>query len=416
MVLGAAVERTAVSALVEVKGSAALPTRRGAIAGLLATAGTLIAGCSQSLQSLSSASPPQSAQAPQSATIGGGQVKAGLILPLSAPGNAGVAGQAMRNAAEMAIAEFNNPNIALLVKDDGGTAEAARLGAQQAIEEGAEIILGPLFAQSVGFVGQMARARNVPVIAFSTDANVASNGVYLLSFLPESDVDRIVQYAASTGKRSYVALTPDNAYGTVVEAAFKQAVSRRSGSQIVAIERYPHDKAAMANPIRSIAQASARADSLFIPDGGDAVPDVAQALVADGVNVKRLQLLGTGLWDDPRIYAAPALDGGWYAAPDGVGYRNFSARYRSRYNQDPVRTATLAYDAVALVAALVKTQGPQRFSQQVLTNPSGFTGIDGLFRFRADGTNERGLAVLRVSTAGAQIVSPPLRSFSGSGI
>jgi hypothetical protein len=405
-----------VSALVQVKGSAAWPTRRRAIAGLLATAGTLIAGCSQSLQSLSSASSPQSAQAPQSATIGGGQVKAGLILPLSAPGNAGVASQAMRNAAEMAIAEFNNPNIALLVKDDGGTAEAARLGAQQAIEEGAEIILGPLFAQSVGFVGQVARARNVPVIAFSTDANVASNGVYLLSFLPESDVDRVVQYAASTGKRSYVALIPDNAYGTVVEAAFKQAVSRRSGSQIVAIERYPHDKAAMANPIRSIAQASARADSLFIPDGGDAVPDVAQALVADGVNVKRLQLLGTGLWDDPRIYAAPALDGGWYAAPDGVGYRNFSARYRSRYNQDPVRTATLAYDAVALVAALVKTQGPQRFSQQVLTNPSGFTGIDGLFRFRADGTNERGLAVLRVSTAGAQIVSPPLRSFSGSGI
>ena len=329
------------SALVQVKGSAALPTRRRAIAGLLATAGTLIAGCSQSLQSLSSASPPQSAQAPQSATIGGGQVKAGLILPLSAPGNAGVASQAMRNAAEMAIAEFNNPNIALLVKDDGGTAEAARLGAQQAIEEGAEIILGPLFAQSVGFVAQVARARNVPVIAFSTDANVASNGVYLLSFLPESDVDRIVQYAASTGKRSYVALIPDNAYGTVVEAAFKQAVSRRSGSQIVAIERYPHDKAAMANPIRSVAQASARADSLFIPDGGDAVPDVAQALVA---------------------------------------------------------------------------QGPQRFSQQVLTNPSGFTGIDGLFRFRADGTNERGLAVLRVSTTGAQIVSPSLRSFSGSGI
>jgi branched-chain amino acid transport system substrate-binding protein len=407
-----------VSALVQVQGSADLPnhlpTRRHSIAGLLAAAGALVTGCSQNSQYLTSAPPPQSPQAPQSATIGAGQVKAGLILPLSATGNAGIAGQAMRNAADMAIAEFNNPNIQLLVKDDGGTAEAARLGAQQAIEEGAEIILGPLFAQSVGFVGQVARPRNVPVIAFSTDANVAANGIYLLSFLPESDVDRIVQYASSTGKRSYAALIPDNAYGTVVEAAFKQSISRRSGSQIIAVERYPHDKAAMANPIRSVAQASARADALFIPDGGDAVPDVAAALVADGVNMKRLQLLGTGLWDDPRIYAAAALDGGCYAAPDGVGYRNFSARYRSRYNQDPVRTATLAYDAVALIAALVKTQGPQRFSQQVLTNPSGFTGIDGLFRFRPDGTNERGLAVLRVSTAGAQIASPALRSF-GSG-
>jgi len=320
----------------------------------------------------------------------------------------------MRNAAELAIGEFNNPNIQLLVKDDGGTAEAARLSAQQSLDDGAQIILGPLFSQSVSFVGQVARPRNVPVIAFSTDANVASNGVYLLSFLPESDVDRIVQYAASTGKHSYAALIPDNPYGTVVEAAFKQAIARRSGSQIVALERYPHDKAAMAAPIRNIAQGSVRADCLFIPDGGDAVPDVVQGIVADGVNLKRLQLLGTGLWDDPRIYATAALDGGWYAAPDGTGYRSFATRYRSHYNQDPVRTATLAYDAVALVAALVKTQGAQAFSPQVLTNPSGFSGIDGLFRFRPDGTNDRGLAVLRVASAGAQIISPSPRSFSGS--
>ena len=394
-----------------------LPTRRRSIAGLLATAGTLLAGCSGSSQYFSSTPPPaaqQSAQAPQGATIGTGQVKAALILPLTAPGNAGVAGQAMRNAAEMALAEFSNPNIQLLVKDDGGTAEAARAGAQQARDEGAEIILGPLFAQSVSFVGQVARPRNVPVIAFSTDANVASSGVYLLSFLPESDVERIVQYATSIGKHSYAALIPDNPYGTVVEAAFKQAVARRSGDQIVALERYPHDKAAMAGPIRNVAQASARADALFIADGGDAVPDVIQAVIADGVNIKRLELLGTGLWDDPRIFSTAALDGGLYAAPDGVGYRNFATRYRAHYQQDPVRTATLSYDAVALIAALVKTQGPQRFSPQVLTNPSGLSGIDGLFRFRADGTNERGLAVLRVAAGASQVISPAPKSFGAA--
>ena len=390
-----------------------LPTRRRSLAGLLATAGALLTGCSENSSYLSSTPPPQSPQAPQGLTIGTGTVKAGLILPLSASGNAGVAGLAMRNAAEMALAEFNSPNIQILVKDDGGTAEAARLGAQQALDEGAEIILGPLFAQSVSFVGQVAHPRNVPVIAFSTDANVASSGVYLLSFLPESDVERIVQYATSTGKHSFAALIPDNPYGTVVEAAFKQAVARRNG-QIVGLERYPHDKLGMAGPIRNVAQASVRADSLFIADGGDAVPDVIQSVITDGVTTKRLQLLGTGLWDDPRIFATAPLDGGWYAAPDGTGYRNFSARYRARYKQDPVRTATLAYDAVALIAALVKTQGPQRFSPEVLTNASGFSGIDGLFRFRSDGTNDRGLAVLRVAAAGAQVVSSAPRSFGPS--
>ena len=390
-----------------------LPTRRRSIAGLLATAGLFAAGCTQNSQYLSPATAPESSLAPQGATIGAGQVKAGLILPLSAPGNAGVAGQAMRNAAEMAIAEFNAPNIQLLVKDDGGTAEAARIGAQQSLDQGAEIILGPLFAQSVTYVGQVARARNIPVIAFSTDTNVAASGVYLLSFLPESDVDRIVQYSVSTGKHSFAALIPDNPYGTVVEAAFKQVVARRNG-QVVGLERYPHDQAGMAGPIGNIAQASTRADALFIPDGGDAVPGVVAALAARGVNTKRLQLLGTGLWDDPRIYATPALDGGWFAAPDGVGYRNFSQRYRARYKQDPVRTATLAYDAVALIAALVKTQGAARFSQETLTNPSGFSGIDGLFRFRSDGTNDRGLAVLRVTSGGPQVISPAPKSFGVS--
>jgi ABC-type branched-subunit amino acid transport system substrate-binding protein len=222
-----------------------------------------------------------------------------------------------------------------------------------------------------------------------------------------------VQYASSTGKHSFAALIPDNPYGTVVEAAFKQSVTRRNG-QIVGLERYPHDQVGMANPIRNITQASARADALFIPDGGDAVPGVVAALAANAVNTKRLQLLGTGLWDDPRIYATPALDGGVFAAPDGAGYKNFTQRYRARCKQDPVRTATLAYDAVALIAALVKTQGPARFSAETLTSPSGFSGIDGLFRFRSDGTNDRGLAVLRVASGGPQIVAPAPKSFGGS--
>jgi branched-chain amino acid transport system substrate-binding protein len=166
--------------------------------------------------------------------------------------------------------------------------------------------------------------------------------------------------------------------------------------------------------VRRVAQAVNRIDAIFVPDGADAVPQVVQSLATNGVIIDRVQLLGTGLWDDPRIFSTPALDNGWYAAPETTGFRNFSGRYRARFGQDPVRTATLAYDAVALVAALVKAQGAQRFSEQVLTNSSGFAGIDGLFRFRPDGTNERGLAVLRVAPTGPQVISPAPKSF-GSG-
>jgi branched-chain amino acid transport system substrate-binding protein len=376
-----------------------------------------LAGCSgtMSLSDLMPNSTPTTPPPPTGASnIGEGQVKIGLILPLTGNGNAGVAAQSMRNAAEMALAEFNSPDIQLLVKDDNGTAAGAQQAAQQALDEGAEIILGPLFATTVGPVGQAARGKSIPVIAFSTDSNVAAHGVYLLSFLPETDVDRIVGYAASQGKRSFAALIPDNAYGTVVEAAFKQQVARRGG-RVVALERYALDKTQMQVAARTVAQAAARADAVLVPDGVDGVGPAVQTLSSSGLDTKRVQLLGTGLWEDSQIFANPQLDGGWYAGPDSSGFRGFAGRYRARYGQDPVRTASLAYDSVALVAALVKTQGKRRFVQEILTNSSGFTGIDGLFRFRTDGTNQRGLAVMKVTTSGGQVVSAPPKSFGGSG-
>ena len=395
--------------------TAGISRRRLAV---LVGASVLVSGCTGSLSpsDLSSGSPQPGGPPQAGAAIGAGKVKVALILPLSAGGNAGVAAVSMRNGAEMALAEFNSQDLQLLVKDDGGSAPGAQQAAQQALEEGAELILGPLFAFSVAPVGQLARSRNVPVIAFSTDANVAARGVYLLSFLPESDVDRIVGYAVAQGKRSFAAAIPDNAYGTVVEAAFKQAVARR-GARVIALERYPIDRAQMQASVRTVAQAASRADAVFIPDGADSVATVVQVLAANGVDPKRVQLLGTGLWEDPQIFSNSALDGAWYAGPDTTGFRNFSGRYRSRYGQDPARTASLAYDAVALIAALTKTQGQQRFTDEVLTNTSGFTGIDGLFRFRADGSNQRGLAVMRVAPSGGQVVSPAPKSFgTASGI
>lgn len=385
-------------------------TRRTAL-GLLLGAPLLTAcsGVQQSLSQFSSGNPEAGPSGPpqQPQAVGTGQVKIGLILPLSASGNAGLAAQSMRNAAEMALAEFQNPNIQLLIKDDGGSPQGAGQGAQQALAEGAEIILGPLFAASVPPVAQLARPRGTSVIAFSTDSSVAGHGVYLLSFLPESDINRIVDYSAGIGKRSFAAMVPDNAYGNVVEAAFKQAAGRKNG-RVVAFEKYGADRAAAA---RTVAQALGQADALLIADDGDSVVATADALTAAGANLRNIQLLGTGLWDNPRVFASPALQGGLYAAPDPSGFRSFAGRYRAKYGGEPVRTSTLAYDAVALMAALARTQGAQRFAPETLTNPSGFAGIDGLFRFRSDGTNERGLAVMKVASGGGTPVAGSPKSF-----
>ncbi len=340
-----------------------------------------------------------------------GAAKAALILPLT--GNGADAGQSMKNAGEMALAEFNSPNLHLIVKDDGGTAQGAAMAVQAAISEGAEIILGPLFAQSAQAAGDVARRSGVPMLSFSSDASVAKNGVYLLSFLPQTEVERIVSHAVKSGRRSFAAILPEDAYGSVVEGAFQETVAK-NGGRVLALERYAAgDEGQRKAAVQRVAQVARGVDAVFVPDNPAAI---AAELSASGVDLNRVALLGTGLWDDAATLSSPAVAGGLYASPDPAGWNAFSARYAARYGAQPARTATLAYDAVLLAAALTQTQGLQRFQAGTLTNPSGFQGIDGIFRLKPNGINERGLAVLKVQPGGAQIVAPAPKSFGQAGL
>lgn len=317
-------------------------------------------------------------------------------------------GVSLRNAAQLAIEELGMSDITLMIEDDRGSPDGAAQAAQAAVGAGAEIILGPLLAAEVREVGRVAKSAGRPVIAFSTDESAASPGVYLLSFLIESYADRIVEYAVSRGKRSFAVLAPQTDYANVAVGEFQQAAAR-AGARVVTVARYAPGQPQSAVP--EIAGAANQIDALFIPEQADGMGAVAAALAASGV---RTQILGTGVWNDARVLRLPALQGAWFAAPENAGFNAFAQRYKAKFGSEPIRLASLAHDAVSLAAALARTQGAQRYSQTVLTNPSGFNGIDGVFRFHAEGPNDRGLAVMQVSAGTASVVSPAPPQFSGS--
>jgi ABC-type branched-subunit amino acid transport system substrate-binding protein len=345
--------------------------------------------------------------------IGHGPVKVALILPFSGSGQGAVAAQSMRNAAEMALGDFGSTELTLLVKDDRGTPEGAQQAAGQALSEGADLIIGPLFAGSVQAAGQTARQMGKPVIAFSSDISAASQGVYLLSFLVQEEVDRIVSFAAAQGRRSMAALVPQTTYGRVAEMQLQRAAAEH-GVRIVAVERYPagQPQEAVQRLGRIIGGQAPQADALFLPDNGDGLPAVAQALQSVGFNTERVKPLGTGVWNEARVHALPGLVGGWFAAPDNAGFSTFAARYRERFGADPIRLATLSYDAVTLAAALARMQGTRAFTNDMLTNPAGFAGADGVFRFNPNGTNDRALTVQEIRSGTAVAISGAPRSFA----
>jgi len=397
--------------------------RRGLLKGSLAVATTLsLGGCVSFGPGGGRAVPPVAVPAAPPETpagapgLGNGPVKVALLLPLTGPAQGAAVATSMRNAAELALAEFQNPDLTVIVKDDKGTADGARDAATEALAEGAELIIGPLFAGSVAAAGQVARAAGRPVIAFSTDASVATRGVYLIGFLPGPEVERVIEHAVAQGRRSVAGLIPETTYGNVVEVQFREAAARR-GLRVAGVERYAAGgaAAAIARLAPAIGGAQPLADTLFLPETADNLPAVAQALQGAGFNPARVKPIGTAIWNDPRVARIPALAGGWYAAPDQTGFQAFAGRYRAKFNSEPTRIASLAYDAVSYAAALSRTQGSQRFTEGVLTNPSGAAGTDGLFRLKPDGTNERGLAVFEIRNGAAVVASPAPRSFGVSG-
>jgi ABC-type branched-subunit amino acid transport system substrate-binding protein len=340
-------------------------------------------------------------------------VRVGILLPFaSTTPSVKALATAMMKSAELALYDSGNRDIILMTADEGTTAESSQVAVTRLLDAGAEIIVGPLFSPSVKAVSHEARDRGVPVLAFSTDRSVAGDGIFLLGFLPENDVKRVISYAAAQGHHKFAALSANTAYGDVTVDAFNAAVAEGSG-RVTDVERFANNVDAALKPAQDVAKSDA--DAVFIPLGGQVLRAISPTLGASGLDPKKVKLLGTSLWDEQANLAEPTLSGGWFAAPSAADDAAFISKYRTAYGASPPQLAALSYDAISLIALLARGSPYKRFTRAALTDPNGFEGVDGIFRFNPDGTAERGLAVMAVTPQGFREVDPAPRTFVKSG-
>jgi ABC-type branched-subunit amino acid transport system substrate-binding protein len=367
-----------------------------------------------------------------------GQVRAGLLLPLTGPQAA--VGRAMLDAATLAVFQHNAPLI-LLPKDTGGTPAGAVAAAQAALAEGASIILGPLFAPETEAVGPVARAAGVNVLAFTTDASAARDNVFVLGQLPGPAVRRVVAAARAAGAERFGAIVPDTPYGRVVLEAFRQAVTVSGGSVVReevysgnptnAVQRIadygrrrgPIDAQIRAARAQGTAEGRRRAaeiardarvpppdfDALILADGGERLRAVASLLPFYDIDNPPVRFLGTPLLAAmPDAGREPALVGTLYAAPDEARRAAFEARFGEAFGTAPPLVAGVAFDAAAIAAVLA---GERDVSRTAITDPGGFAGVLGIVRLLPDGTNQRGLALMEVTRGGSRTVEPAPERF-----
>jgi ABC-type branched-subunit amino acid transport system substrate-binding protein len=327
--------------------------------------------------------------------------------------------QALYNSIQMALFEMGARDVVLLPRDASGTdpREIANV-AEDAIRDGAIAVIGPLRAQQVAPVASEAAEVRAPVFAFSNDEAAAGQGAYLVSLTPHTEVERIVDWAVSQGVNRFAMIGPNNATGRAVETALREEAAER-GALVVAAEFYSPNDSSPQEPARRVAMvvkaentANPGKVAVLIPESGVQLRSVASLLPYVGdLNLREIKFIGTSLWNDPEVWRESALRNGAFPASDPVALADFERRYKAIFGEDAPRLASFGYDAGALVAKLA-SEG--RLDAAMIQRPSGWGGVNGLFRFLPDGSVERGLVVRQIVDANGEprIVSPAIKEFA----
>lgn len=350
--------------------------------------------------------PPAPAPVEVSQPASGAATKVALLLPLSGPQAA--LGQGLLNAAQLAIYDVGDESFALLPEDTQGTPAGATTAAQQAIRDGAQLFIGPVFGPEVQAIRTVARSSNIPTLALTNNEDIADNFTYVMGLSPQDQVGRVLGYAKKQGLVRIAALLPSTPYGDAIYNALTLEAATQ-GISLLRTDRYDSTTNLTALAQQFMANING-AQAVFFGETGQGMLNLATALGASGYNPTALRPLGPGLWDDGSATRSPVLAGGWYAAPAGTQRRAFNARYMQTFGSAAPGIAPLAYDSAALAAVLARS--PEKFSESRMTEITGFNGVDGIFRLTQNGDVERGLAVFEVAPGGNHVIDAAPLAFS----
>ena len=334
-----------------------------------------------------------------------GMHRIALLLPVTGP-DAEV-GQSIANATALALADTKVTNIRMVTYDTGLGVAAAT---QRAIADGNKLILGPLRADNVIEVAEIARPAAVPIISFSNDIGVAGQNVFLLGHLPNQSIERVVLYAKSRGLNRFAGVVASNVYGQRAQSNITTAV-RAAGGILVGIQESNGTAASAEAAARRLAQMGA-IDAILVADTGRAAITTVPALRRGGLRTAKI--LGTDLWNiDGTLAGSPPMYGAMFASVSDTLYTQYATKYRARFGKAPLRLSSLGYDSVLLVARVARNWVPgTRFPVGQLTDPQGFIGVDGAFRFNANGLTDRMLEVQEIQAGKFVTVSAAPSQFA----
>lgn len=359
-------------------------------------------------------------------TAGGPRIDTSRPVPVAllVPGGSASASDnglaaSLESAARLAMSELDGVTIDLRVYQTAGNAGTAAQVAQQAVADGAKVILGPVYAENAAAAGVAARARGVNVLAFSNNPGVAGGNVFILGNTFQNTANRLVSYAARQNRGNIMVVYGESPAEQLARDAILRAIAATPGASQAGSAGFEVSQNGVVQAIPTISRTvkSSGAGSIFLTSGTDgALPFVTSLLPENGVKPADTQFVGIQRWDIPaNALTLPGVQGGWFALPDPDLSARFTQKFQAAYGQPPHPIAGLAYDGIAAIGALVKAGKADALSGAALTQSQGFVGVNGVFRLLPDGTNQRGLAIAQIQNQQVVVIDPAPKSFAGAG-
>ena len=340
--------------------------------------------------------------------LGNGEsFRVAMLLPLS--GADAAMGQSMKNAAMMAIGDINNNNLVVQFYDTKGTGSGARVALENALNADSRLILGPLRSDEVAAISNVARDKEVPVITFSTSPAVLQEGVYSIGLLHDDQIGRIVKYAATQGRSRIAAVLPNNSSGANMFRSLRKAVSKQ-GVSLVKVGFYAPQSMDFTGLVTQMKSGGVDFDALLIPETGNRLKAISSMFSYYDVAAPEVLFMGTSVWDNISLNKETELYGAVYPVMSLKNQSKFAGKYNELFSERPSGLSIFAYDAVALASILSRQGGD--LNAQILRS-EGYNGMSGSFRIFANGQNEHGLDVVKVSPGGKYVVEYAPQQFYG---
>lgn len=349
-------------------------------------------------------------------------VQVALLVPLGTGDSSREAiARSLVNAAELARADLRDATIDLRIYETRGSTDGGAAAASRAVAEGASIIVGPLFSTATAGAGPIAEAAGLKVLALSNNPSVAGGNVFLVGPTFRNTASQLIGHAQARGLDRVAVVYPNGIEGETARDAVRDAAQGR-GAALVSSQGYDLSVTginAASGPIAAALQTNG-ANAVILTDGPTGgLGFIADALRSAGLAPASAVFMGMQRWDvSGETLALPSLQGGVFAAPGPGPLAAFNGRYQNAYGERPHELAVLAYDGINAVGAMIaeaRASGGSPFSTARLTQPRGFAGASGPFRFTADGLNQRNLAIFEVRGGQAVVISPANRSFDAAG-